>query len=521
MAPAHPTRRLISKSKPSPTARHRPFIGPKSFLHRSSSRHSKKSLTTANVSPEDALFFQRLPEKVKRGQFSLEEQILLAGEQDTVIPDAADELLYKLGGKGANKSLPSLQSSYSDQSSTASIDIDDLGSEPGYASDEEEDTEMLGSFRWLASEEFGLTLDDYHIHVAETADAKVPGMTKQPDRQRQGSATDSTTDRYRRPSEAFKASRAAPAENWETDWAPTTDTTRRVRGSKSSRTLRDDMKHSGSPKASYTPKDLEQWGTTWPSSTTTPDSEACQPSLTENSPTYYLNPEARLKLRLFLASPSKFDEAIEFGFPSLQSPPSSRTAASSRRPSTSATSRHKVSGANNRGQTFLDDATTTSIQPSSTEGVLGNSTITSWSTSQSTDRTESHAYPIREPCLENFRFPTTQSTRPRPSVDTQRSRLRAVDWDAHPLPWGGREMTLRMTLTRSDLRADESILYPDREPQVPVLRKAISIREKMGRGFRHQMLDNDLLKLEDLRVGDEAATTKKEGGLRRFFSSRK
>ncbi|KAL4783873.1 hypothetical protein BJX76DRAFT_241254 [Aspergillus varians] len=33
---------------------------------------------------------------------------------------------------------------------------------------------------------------------------------------------------------------------------------------------------------------------------------------------YYHDPEARLKLRVFLTSPQKFDEAIEFGFPALK-----------------------------------------------------------------------------------------------------------------------------------------------------------------------------------------------------------
>ena len=43
-----------------------------------------------------------------------------------------------------------------------------------------------------------------------------------------------------------------------------------------------------------------------PSSAFSCDSEAA----------YYQDPEARLKLRVYLASPQKFDEAIEFGFPS-------------------------------------------------------------------------------------------------------------------------------------------------------------------------------------------------------------
>ena len=36
------------------------------------------------------------------------------------------------------------------------------------------------------------------------------------------------------------------------------------------------------------------------------------------SATHYQDPEARLKLRVYLASPQKFDEAIEFGFPSIE-----------------------------------------------------------------------------------------------------------------------------------------------------------------------------------------------------------
>ena len=520
-------RNLITKSKPSSTLRHRTFIGPKSFLHRSSSRHSKKSLTTADVSQEDALFFRRLPEKVKRGQFTIEEQILLAGQQDTVIPDATDELLYKLGGKGANRSVPSLQSSYSDQSSAISIDIDDLGSDVGYSSEEEMDTEMLESFMRLESGDLDLTLDDYHVHIAETADAKLPGMAKQTNHRRRQSIMNISSHQTRRPSGSFKTSRATPAEVRASGRAPTAGINRQIHGSKSSRTLRDTTKHYTSHKVPHVADKLEQWGTAWVASTVATDSEVDPTHFADTNATYYLNPEARLKLRHYLASQSKFDEAIEFGFPCLRSPTSSRTLISSRRPSTTAASRHKAPSTtctNTLGQTFLDDATTTtSIQPSSIDGALGNGTITSWSPSLGTDVTVSNNHTIDEPSLDSFRPSTLHSARPRASVDTHRSRLRAMDRDPHPFPWSGREMTLRMTLTRPDLRADESVLYPGLVPHVTVLRKSTSIREKMGMGFGNQAPDNDLLKLEGLRVGDEAATTTrgKEGGFRRFFGGRK
>ena len=462
---------------------------------------------------------------MKRGQFSLEEQILLAGQQDTVIPDAADELLYKLGGKAANRSLPSLQSSYSDQSSAISIDIDDLGSELGYSSEDEMDNGIFESFRWLDSEDLDLTPDDYHVHLAETAENKLRSTVKQPSYRKRPSVMDLQSRGARRPSDTFKNSRAALAENWGTGRAPApaTGITRQLRGSESSRTLRDETSHS--PKVSHVPEQAEQWGTTWPS-TATSTSESGQTPLADTVATHYLNPEARLKLRLYLASPSKFDEALEFGFPSLQSPTSSKTPTSSRRPSTTTISRHRAPSTtciNSRGQTFLDDATTTSVQPSSTDGALGHGTVTSWPSSLSTELTDSHALVFDEPSIDSLQPSVTHSGRPRASVDTQRSKLRAIDRDTHPFPWSGREMTLRMTLTRPDLRADDSILYPASTPRVPVLRKSMSIREKIGRGFGNQAPGNDLFKLENLHVGDEAATMgrSRDGGLRRFFGARK
>ncbi|KAI5848226.1 hypothetical protein BZA05DRAFT_340193 [Tricharina praecox] len=51
----------------------------------------------------------------------------------------------------------------------------------------------------------------------------------------------------------------------------------------------------------------------------TPKSSGAPPSSAfscDSEATYYQDPEARLKLRVYLASPQKFDEAIEFGFPS-------------------------------------------------------------------------------------------------------------------------------------------------------------------------------------------------------------
>ena len=63
---------------------------------------------------------------------------------------------------------------------------------------------------------------------------------------------------------------------------------------------------------------------------------------------HYQDPEARMKLRLYLASPQKFDEAIEFGFPAT----SGHTNVTSMDTTRPATDSRKIS---HDVQTFLKD----------------------------------------------------------------------------------------------------------------------------------------------------------------------
>jgi hypothetical protein len=171
-------------------------------------------------------------------------------------------------------------------------------------------------------------------------------------------------------------------------------------------------------------------------------------STIDHNATHYQDPEARLKLRVYLASPQKFDEAIEFGFPSVDGQ-SSKEAWNASRPRTASGSKRSDS---HDHQTFLnhdtaslfdesddvDDAASIPdidgpITPREIDGYFRSPHVTQGSKPNSTDSSNLPASSIR-------------------------TRKDTFDPYVHALA-GNREMTLRMTLTRPDLRADESALY--------------------------------------------------------------
>jgi len=127
----------------------------------------------------------------------------------------------------------------------------------------------------------------------------------------------------------------------------------------------------------------------------------------DSEATYYQDPEARLKLRVYLASAQKFDEAVEFGFPSNKDG----------RPATSHTGGHPHTF-HLQDESFLDDDDDKRI-PSYNLGAKMLSRSMSGNPLKPTHM--ARHYPLTSP--------------------------------------GNREMTLRMTLTRPDLRADEGQLY--------------------------------------------------------------
>lgn len=160
---------------------------------------------------------------------------------------------------------------------------------------------------------------------------------------------------------------------------------------------------------------------------------------------HYQDPEARLKLRVYLASPQKFDEAIEFGFPSTDTMLDNDKDMENRVP------RHlqDVNGAKKSFGTeksFLDD--TASLFEDDTSMIDPDSPVT--------------------PLNINATF-TPLAPRPAHLQSLHKNSKSSIDVLTRPyirpvesynsLAAGSREMTLRMTLTRPDLRADENQLY--------------------------------------------------------------
>ncbi|KAI9053908.1 hypothetical protein LZ554_002853 [Drepanopeziza brunnea f. sp. 'monogermtubi'] len=148
---------------------------------------------------------------------------------------------------------------------------------------------------------------------------------------------------------------------------------------------------------------------------------------------HYQDPEARLKLRVYLASPKNFDEAIEFGFPSMDG----------------LTDSAEKSFGIERGQSFYNDDTVSSFEddismadpdsPVTPRGELGF---------RLQKRTLTTPASSRNMTLPDFTPPGSN----RPVLLKQAESL--IHNNA-----GSREMTLRMTLTRPDLRADEMAIY--------------------------------------------------------------
>ncbi|KAH8131797.1 hypothetical protein FP744_10006003 [Trichoderma asperellum] len=147
-------------------------------------------------------------------------------------------------------------------------------------------------------------------------------------------------------------------------------------------------------------------------------------TLVDQAPSHYQDPEARMKLRVYLASPHKFDEAIEFGFPS-----------------------YDMQG----GET---------------------SHVRSFSRQGSSDRMHNLTSDDVESLISDPASPTDMASPRTPmsmdhlSVEHSPHLPHEGAWPANyaQAPASSREMTLRMTLTRPDLRADEEQMYGWQKP---------------------------------------------------------
>lgn len=264
------------------------------------SRNKTPSPTPETFSPSDAQWFLRLPEKVQRKHFTPEERWLLSGLPDTVLPDAADERVYKSIyqlSREANRSVPTLRPSSC--SSASSISFFDAQLEPDADSAIAMDDADFDGFRWIENDDdhdLASTLDPYHAFVNNAAEHTTTKSTKRTPSFRR--ALSMTSLPFGSPLNTAKSSRTP---------LPTPIASPVVPQLPSLETIQQHVRRSSHRRSA------SRSGHLLPIHHNRTPSNPIEPSAT-----HYTDPSARLKLRVYLASPQKFDEAIEFGFPSME-----------------------------------------------------------------------------------------------------------------------------------------------------------------------------------------------------------
>jgi len=170
--------------------------------------------------------------------------------------------------------------------------------------------------------------------------------------------------------------------------------------------------------------------------------------------THYQDPEARLKLRVYLASPQKFDEAIEFGFPSMDMV-ADNVDKENRPPRTlSKDGFHKKSATMDTGHSFFDDVASLFEDDVSMADPDSPLTPLELESGFRSKRSTSSYGPKGSSSTDYSHLGITKPTVVKPQ-DSSYTQAMA----------GNREFTLRMTLTRPDLRADETVMYGWQTPK--------------------------------------------------------
>jgi len=370
--------------------------------------------------------------------------VILAGRlRESVILDAADEAIYKAVRRPNRQVVdPPTPAASTPRSSTSSRKSKDMTGMTDA---------MYESFRWMDEEsdlDLRLVLDDYHANLDGVV-IPTPTSTRRPSFRRQMSIS-------KMPFGRSSLSSLHPRSSPKTE-SPNNHSRQKSRA----RAL-----------SLIQPKHVTN------NSVSSIDPNA----------THYQDPEARLKLRVYLASPQKFDEAIEFGFPSLdgvtdgadkENKPPKRTSKehTSRGLSSRDTPGIKSSFATDGGRSFLDDTASLFEDDISMADPESPITPLGMDTGYRPPRTSTSAYGPKSNKT-SADYSHLGITRPT-VVKPQDGYTQAMA--------GSREMTLRMTLTRPDLRADETTIYGWQSTKSPLKESSPVIAEDMeekigGRG---------------------------------------
>ena len=370
-------------------------------------RRLKKLARTQSISHDEASWFLTLPAKIKKKEFTREEQVILSGgrQRENVILDAADEAIYKASRRASRNLMPLNPTAPVTPSSTRSSLSRDRGDVEKSMAEA-----MYESFRWMDEEEdldLKLVLDDYHANLDGVV-IPTPESVRRPSFRRQMSITKMPFNR--------NSLSSIPSQ------------------SRSPRTPKLDPSHSRQKSRALSliaPK------------------HGAKESISSIDPnaTHYQDPEARLKLRVYLASPQKFDEAIEFGFPSIDGVAEDKE---NKPPRLSRDIISRKSRSEEKAHSFfLNDIDMASLFEDDTSMMDPESPLT----------------PMLEDSLyKPHHRPSTKAKDSKNSSDfshlgiTKPVLVKQPESYTHAMA-GSREMTLRMTLTRPDLRADENTLY--------------------------------------------------------------
>lgn len=229
----------------------------------------------------DSQCFYSLPAKIQQKHFSEEERRRFRIAYHRFVLDAADRHHIPSLSPRSLRSRPSQSTVPFSQASTLYLDSSDPRNM---------DDSLYDSFRWLDEDaELDLSLDGYHAHNVNT-------MPKLPTRRRPSfrrTMSFNSVNLGRKPSAAVRHGRF-PSLSRTSNPMTTSNTNTLTRVSTSRPPSRNDIPRSST-------------------------------SSIEPSAQYYQDPEARLKLRVYLSSPQKFDEAIRFGFPALENKESSHS----------------------------------------------------------------------------------------------------------------------------------------------------------------------------------------------------
>ncbi|KAF7557672.1 hypothetical protein G7046_g5987 [Stylonectria norvegica] len=370
-----------------------------------SDSHTLSPRRRPRVTSTDQRFYASLPEKIKRRHLTEEEQVVAHYHRQSVILDAADEALIKAGQRPPQTSnfesplpSPGLSEGYTSASSMHSRRGTQTAHGPESKRVSKRADSFYDSFRWLEEDDeldLRLFLDDYHINLRE--EVPLPSKSRRPSFRRHISINKLPFGRsslsYTRP--------------------PTSDTVRSPTLSSSSQTP-----VAGSP--GHVRRKSRALSLISPNKQTLPES----PSTFDPAAAHYQDPEARMKLRVYLASPQKFDEAIEFGFPSmdgLELHDPKRIKPMEPRP--------EITNASDKLHTFLSDDRSSTYSDVSMDP-----------DSPKTPEMFEKPAPARPLRLSTEQMATSSREYAQASASS-------------------REMTLRMTLTRPDLRAHEDQIY--------------------------------------------------------------